>query len=86
MYHIVDSEGSYYLLKHKARGKYTVVRKSGEGMEADARSVMPGDMPNSGGKWTASWSRKGIDYVASWYSYSWAREIFNRKTRTPQYA
>lgn len=86
MYHIVDSEGSYYLLKNKARGKYTVVRKSGEGMEADARSVMPGDMPNGGGKWTASWSRKGIDYVASWYSYSWAREIFNRKTRTPQYA
>jgi len=85
MYTIVDTDDHYYLLKNDDRGEYTVVRKSGSGMEANARSVMPGDQPKGGGEWTASWSRKGVDYVASWYSYSWAREIFNRKTRKPAY-
>lgn len=79
MYKIVDKKNTYHLLKNREREKYTVVRKVGEGMGADVRSVMPGDMPKGGGEWTARWGRKGVDYVASWYSYRWAREIFNRK-------
>ena len=82
MYKIVDTENGYYLLKNKERDAFTVVRKAGDGLEAEARDAMPGDAPKGGGEWTASWSRKGVDYVASWYSYSWAREVFNRRTRS----
>jgi len=77
MYHTVDSDASYYLLKNG--DKWTVVRKVGTGLNAQARSVMPGDMPDDGGEWTARWNRKGVDYVASWYSYSWARQVYRRK-------
>lgn len=81
MYHVVDSEGPYYLLRHPKGDRYTVVRKDEKGNgPPDARSVMPGDMPRGGGEWTANWSRSGVDYVASWYSYSWARKVFNRET------
>jgi hypothetical protein len=36
MYKIVDNDGQYYLLKNKEREKFTVVRKAGQGLEAEA--------------------------------------------------
>jgi len=80
MYKIVDNDRRYYLLKNQDLGRFTVVRKDGGDLMSEARSVMPGDQPRGGGVWKARWSRSGVDYVASWYSYSWAREVFNRAT------
>jgi len=75
---VIDSKGPLRLLKNTGRDRFTVVRVRGESPFQDVRSVVPGDMPADGGVWVARYTKKGIEYVASWYSYSWARRVFNR--------
>jgi len=83
-FEIIDEENGYHLLK-KSSDEYTVVRRKEQRISPpDARSVMPGDKTPDGGVWTADWGDNGIETVASWYSYSWAREIFNRHTANTQ--
>lgn len=72
-YKIVEEEKGYALLKRKD-GRRTVVgisRRAGQ-----VYSTMPGDMPRDGGTWFAGITQFGIDYVASWYSRSYANQIY----------
>ena len=38
--------------------------------------AMPGDAPSGGGSWSALDTEFGVEYVANWYSLSYARRVF----------
>lgn len=61
-------------------GRYTVVQYD----EANGQvySAMAGDMPDDGGFWCAPCGYRGIYYVSSWYSKSWAYRTFKRLVRS----
>jgi hypothetical protein len=66
--------GSVLLRNKKDRSKGTVVFLC---YDADQlRSAMPGDLPSGGGTWFAGVSDYGISYVASVYSYGYARRKY----------
>jgi len=78
---IIREEQGYALLRRstRKRAQFTVVginRKQGQ-----VYSAMPSDRPQGGGQWFGGLSDKGVDYVAHWYSRSWANHMFTRLSR-----
>ena len=68
-------EAACYALLSKGT-KATVVGISHE--NGQVYSAMPSDHPQDGGRWYARISDEGVEYVANWYSKSYARRIFNQ--------
>jgi len=74
-YEIIDESEGFALLKNPD-GRGTVVeidRNRGQ-----VYNAMPGDSPKEGGTWFARISGAGVDYVASWYSWRYARRMFRQ--------
>jgi hypothetical protein len=77
-YTVVRHEDSTALLQ-RPDGKRTVV--SWSGCDHDGHQItdaMPGDAPWGGGQWQARFTDGGVDYVASWYSRSYANRTYRR--------
>lgn len=77
---VLDTQGPYVLLQKG--DKLTVVQQSKDGSQVYA--VMPGDLPADGGNWFAGNTDTGVEYVASWYSRSYARRIFRARVQEHQ--
>jgi hypothetical protein len=58
-------------------GKMTVVTVDWN--RGQVYSYMPGDLPADGGRWVARICGAGVDYVASWYSASYARRVWRQR-------
>lgn len=79
--------GNYYVVRetpHMALlerddGKRTVVDVDWDA--GQVYSAMPGDMPSGGGIWYGALTTNGVDYVAGWYSRSYAGRVWNSKAR-----
>jgi len=74
-YDVIKEINGYQLLQRED-GKRTVIRISYENRQV--YSAMPGDMPRDGGTWCAGTSLAGVDYVAGFYSRSYANKMFKR--------
>ncbi len=77
---ILESEGLQCIRLVKANNvnRYTVVLVDYD--KGQVYDAMPNDGPTDGGKWCAKICDRGIDYVASLYSESYARRIYSSLT------
>lgn len=73
----IREEAGYRLVGRYEDDRRTVVRV-GKGQVCDA---MPGDAPRGGGSWSARDTHAGIDYVAHWYSRSYAGRVYRALVR-----
>jgi len=77
-YSIVREDGGFVLLARDQDDKRTVVAIDHN--KGQVYDVMPGDAPRDGGSWCARICTSGVDYVASFYSRSYANRIFQSLT------
>ena len=78
-YEIVEERSGVALLR-RDDGQGTVVRIDRK--QGQVYDGMPGDAPpESTGSWFGAITQAGIDYVASWYSWAYARRIFRQYQR-----
>ena len=64
------------LVRADGTDRYTVILVDYD--RGQLYAAMPGDRPTGGGQWCARISDRGISYVASLYSESYARRIFKQ--------
>lgn len=77
-YEIVAEQRPFCLLR-RADGRGTVIQIDRE--RGQVYNAMPGDAPRGGGSWYARISQAGVDYVASFYSWRYARRMFRQLVR-----
>ena len=82
----MDTIGDYLILREtngvallwRPDGKRTVV--SVDYKRGQVYDLMPGDAPRDGGSWCARMTTRGVDYVAGWYSRSYANRVYRSLT------
>jgi len=80
-YQIVDEQHGFMLLRTQDN-RGTVIRI--DRTKFQVYDAMPGDAPKEGGAWCSSLSEKGIKYVSSLYSWTYARRIFRASVQSAQ--
>lgn len=74
MIHGIVRESHGFALLQDDDGRRTVVRL--DRGRFSVGNAMPGDSPGNGLSLTANATDSGVDYVASWYSRSYANRVF----------
>lgn len=76
-FEIEHNESGIALVKDTKTKKFLVVQVIRRvGVPVEVQSVMPGDLPESGGVWRSTLSDGGIAYVANLYSKGYAQRKY----------